>query len=744
MASLTYDGRTFMIDGRRFMLVGGEIDHALIPPDEWPDRLHAARLAGLTTISTRVFWSLCEPRPGAFDFSGRADVRRFIQLAGEAGLNVILRPGPFVGGGWDLGGIPTWLARQAPGALRSSSAAFLEASSRYIAALSDQLRDLQVTAQGKGGPIILMEQEHNWTCGEASLSDPYLLELARYFRESGFTVPAVNSNNLWHAVEGQIDGWTGEAQLFMTARQLGVVRPDQPRLVIDFPVPARPRIGEDLSEIARHPLELVRAACEAAAAGAFFNESAFVGGMIPGFWGGRDHRGLTSTAPDPASSIDSAGCPTAVFGPLRRLSLFLGTFGRALTASGDETPSIVADPSNVGDTGDGATVISNVGAQGGVAWVFGPTHANGKRARSSRSKGDGVEVTSLVMPDGAVLDVPVGGQGVTWCLLNTHLGGRATLDHSNLCVLTAGHGMLVAFGPPGADGEISINGTGAHITVPSGAEPHVELVEEIAVIVVNEETADRTFLTRDACYVGIHSVTAMGDPVPLPATSKPYFRVSPEATVESIAPGRPKTPPKIVLSPWTLGSTDPHATGESQRFATIDGPADLETLGVPRGYGWYRATFKLGAAKRSKIGMPACQGRFQFFIDGKPAGVIGAGPDANHELSLSFKRGDRTLVILAENPGRLSEGSNLGELTGVTHHPAEVTPLKAGKPQVVEDEPVDPLSLSRPIMQIRRGDTTTPGRVRWTIAHRRKTTLGFSLGPVPTRGVVLINGEPET
>jgi len=100
MASLTYDGRTFMIDGRRFMLVGGEIDHALIPPDEWPDRLHAARLAGLTTISTRVFWSLCEPRPGAFDFSGRADVRRFIQLAGEAGLNVILRPGPFVGGGW--------------------------------------------------------------------------------------------------------------------------------------------------------------------------------------------------------------------------------------------------------------------------------------------------------------------------------------------------------------------------------------------------------------------------------------------------------------------------------------------------------------------------------------------------------------------------------------------------------------------------------------------------------------------
>ena len=80
----------------------------------------------------------------------------------------------------------------------------------------------------------------------------------------------------------------------------------------------------------------------------------------------------------------------------------------------------------------------------------------------------------------------------------------------------------------------------------------------------------------------------------------------------------------------------------------------------------------------------------------------------------------------------------------MTHHPAEVTPLKAGKPQVVEDEPVDPLSLSRTIMQIRRGDTTTPGRVRWTIAHRRKTTLGFSLGPVPTRGVVLINGEPET
>ena len=46
-------------------------------------------------------------------------------------------------------------------------------------------------------------------------------------------------------VEGEIDGWTGEGEMFAVLRQLSAVRPDQPRIVVDFGPIRRPRFGEN-------------------------------------------------------------------------------------------------------------------------------------------------------------------------------------------------------------------------------------------------------------------------------------------------------------------------------------------------------------------------------------------------------------------------------------------------------------------------------------------------------------------
>jgi len=51
-------------------------------------------------------WNLHEPRPGAFDFTGRLDVHRFLRLAQKLDLYVILRPGPYICSEWDFGGLP--------------------------------------------------------------------------------------------------------------------------------------------------------------------------------------------------------------------------------------------------------------------------------------------------------------------------------------------------------------------------------------------------------------------------------------------------------------------------------------------------------------------------------------------------------------------------------------------------------------------------------------------------------------
>ena len=117
MPALTYDGRSFLLSGRRFWIVSGGVHYARIPRELWRDRIHAAKLAGLNTIETPVFWSLHEPVQGQFNFKGEADLRHFVQLVQREGMYVILRPGPFVGMGWDFGGLPTWMARQPGGTL---------------------------------------------------------------------------------------------------------------------------------------------------------------------------------------------------------------------------------------------------------------------------------------------------------------------------------------------------------------------------------------------------------------------------------------------------------------------------------------------------------------------------------------------------------------------------------------------------------------------------------------------------
>lgn len=54
------------------------------------------RAAGLHAVTTYVEWSLHNPRDGVYDWTGIADLEKFIQLAAKQDLLVILRPGPYI------------------------------------------------------------------------------------------------------------------------------------------------------------------------------------------------------------------------------------------------------------------------------------------------------------------------------------------------------------------------------------------------------------------------------------------------------------------------------------------------------------------------------------------------------------------------------------------------------------------------------------------------------------------------
>ena len=173
MPSVSYNGQSFIVDGRRQWIMGASLQYARIQARSWPDRIAAAKQAGFNTIETACPWIVHEPRRGRYVFQDDADVRRFIEHCGEAKMWVILRVGPFVGSGFDGGGLPAWLTEDRKVVLREGNGAFLENVSRYFRKLFGELVELQAT---RGGPVLLVQVEQSWTCANDRQAERYLRE----------------------------------------------------------------------------------------------------------------------------------------------------------------------------------------------------------------------------------------------------------------------------------------------------------------------------------------------------------------------------------------------------------------------------------------------------------------------------------------------------------------------------------------------------------------------------------------
>ena len=158
-ARLVADSGQFLLDGRPFQIISGEMHYARIPRAYWRDRLRKARAMGLNTISTYVFWNLHESRPGRFNFSGEADLAVFLKTAQEEGLHVILRPGPYVCAEWEWGGFPAWLFADSAVVVRSTDTAFTRPAERWLARLGHEVAPLLAS---HGGPVIAIQVENEY------------------------------------------------------------------------------------------------------------------------------------------------------------------------------------------------------------------------------------------------------------------------------------------------------------------------------------------------------------------------------------------------------------------------------------------------------------------------------------------------------------------------------------------------------------------------------------------------------
>lgn len=745
MPTITHDGRSFMLEGRRLWLASGSIAYARIPRESWRDRVHAAKSAGLNCVDVPIFWNRHEPRANKFDFKGDNDLRHFIEIVGHAGMYAMLRIGPFVGDGWDMGGLPSWLMDNANLKLRTGNNAYLEACSRYINAIAEQVKDKQATSAGGGGPVFLIQCESEWTCGSPTAAHNYLGELTRYFRESGLNVPVVNANNLWQSVEGEIETWSGTEEMLAAMRQFTIVKADTPRIVSGFAV------GQDLCWGQEEPKVLGRWAiqrrlAEVLAGGAQFNIRPFVGGTNPGFLAGRSAESpdsFVTPRADHGAMVLENGAPGPAYDAVRRIAHFASKFGRVLANMDATYKPVVIDPSASGASAGRksksapeprhCSIVHGVGPQGSVAFVFSENEEEGQ---------PNLRTFPLLLPDGSTLPVTLSQQSVGWCLFDVIISGRATLDYCNINAFASVGQVFVAFGPAGSRAMLSVNGSPIEVGVPSGAAPTIITHEGLTVVAVSEQVIDHTFVTENAVFVGVAGLSADGVPMPLPG-EKSCTKVASDGKVSKVSFEVPKpatngASEKLSLSGWSRATCTDYCDGSSARFAAIAGPADLAKLGCSSGYGWYRISLANKGATKALVAAPESGDRLQFFVDGESIGVMGLGPGASDEISLSLKKSAQNLVVLAENLGRFSGGTHLGEQKGLYGHIWELSSLKLAKPKLVRSEPMDILSLMSPVWEVREGDATLPDRLTWTI-NKRKTSVVVHIGSLGARAFLLVN-----
>ncbi|KAK6120348.1 hypothetical protein DH2020_045905 [Rehmannia glutinosa] len=177
-ATVSYDDKAIIINGKRRILISGSIHYPRSTPEMWPDLIQKAKDGGLDVIQTYVFWNGHEPSPG------------------KAGLYVHLRIGPYVCAEWNFGGFPVWL-KYVPGIeFRTDNQPFKVAMQRFVQKIVNMMKSANLY-EPQGGPIIMSQM-----CKQETAPDP-IIDTCNGFYCENFRPNKPYKPKMWTEV------WTG-------------------------------------------------------------------------------------------------------------------------------------------------------------------------------------------------------------------------------------------------------------------------------------------------------------------------------------------------------------------------------------------------------------------------------------------------------------------------------------------------------------------------------------------------------
>ncbi|MCI3244231.1 beta-galactosidase [Streptomyces spinosisporus] len=201
--TVTLDGYSFLVDGRRTYLWSGEFHYFRLPsPDLWRDIFQKMKAAGFNSTSLYFDWGYHSPKPGVYDFTGVRDVDKLLDMAEEAGLYVIARPAPYINAEVDSGGLPGWLTTKAENN-RSDDPRFLKYADEWLTQIDRIIARHQLT-NGTGSVIAYQVENEYYNGSDAGRS--YMKHLEDKARADGITVPLTgNHNGTFNSGTGALD-----------------------------------------------------------------------------------------------------------------------------------------------------------------------------------------------------------------------------------------------------------------------------------------------------------------------------------------------------------------------------------------------------------------------------------------------------------------------------------------------------------------------------------------------------------
>ncbi|QRW12333.1 glycoside hydrolase family 35 protein [Ceratobasidium sp. AG-Ba] len=165
----------------------------------WQDILEKMKAGGFNAVSIYTHWGITEGKRGVLNFEGHRSITKFLDIAKEVGILVIVRPGPYINAETTGGGLASWTTNLADVA-RSNGTGFTAAWTPYISQVSKHVAPYQYPA----GPVILMQSENEFLSDATEPQNPYtyghtdyMRRIIETMRNNGITKIPITYNDFW-------------------------------------------------------------------------------------------------------------------------------------------------------------------------------------------------------------------------------------------------------------------------------------------------------------------------------------------------------------------------------------------------------------------------------------------------------------------------------------------------------------------------------------------------------------------